>query len=678
MDNDLSRQYAAERSRRYRAKHAAEINSRRKPDGRTNRVRSCRDFVGVDGEGGGVDELGRQNFLLLRAGEMELYTGKHLTTNECLEFLCTLPPGPIYVGFYFGYDTTMILRDLSPKRLQRLFSPWTEPDGTQRKRMAWTFFGSYGIQYLPRQYLSVCRVIPNRQGYPTIVKGSRRTIYETGGFFQSKFIKQLDTFSIGQEADRDIIRRTKEDRSDFVEMTPEIRHYNALECDMLAELMTKYREHCIKADIVPRTWNGAGKLAAAMHTKHGTMTRSDVLAKVPRETMKMAHDAYYGGRFEITHVGKIAGPIYEYDIASAYPDAMRGLPCLKCGRWKPFEGKPPPGSLHVAAVHFRHPRFNFMCGLPVRQRTGSIIWPIQANGTYWSCEIESAERLGAKIKYKGGWYYEQLCSHGTFSWIEPIYNYRRSIGKSGEGLPIKFGINSLYGKLAQRIGFPRFGNFLWAGLITARTRAKLNDAIASDPASVVMVATDGIYSRKPLQLELSDNLGGWEQQTHENGIFIVKPGLWWTDSTTKTRGINRDNLSAGKETFYREFDAFLHSEALKLTGALAAPKVAIRTTLFTGLKLALARGKPETAGTWVEQDRNISFEWSDKRMMMPLRLDGGCLVTAPYPGAASLQTRTYATVLDTAEQADVARDEINDMPDHIDAIDMVLGDQTRR
>jgi hypothetical protein len=30
-------------------------------------------FVGVDGEGGGTDELGRQNYLLLRAGDELLF-----------------------------------------------------------------------------------------------------------------------------------------------------------------------------------------------------------------------------------------------------------------------------------------------------------------------------------------------------------------------------------------------------------------------------------------------------------------------------------------------------------------------------------------------------------------------------------------------------------------------------
>ena len=40
-------------------------------------------FAGVDGEGGDID-TGRQEYLLLRAGEHVLETGQPLTPMECL------------------------------------------------------------------------------------------------------------------------------------------------------------------------------------------------------------------------------------------------------------------------------------------------------------------------------------------------------------------------------------------------------------------------------------------------------------------------------------------------------------------------------------------------------------------------------------------------------------------
>ena len=63
--------------------------------------------------------------------------------------------------------------------------------------------------------------------------------------------------------------------------------------------------------------------------------------------------------------------------------------------------------------------------------------------------------------------------------------------------------------LAQRIGKAAFANMIWAGLITAITRAKLNDAIALDPLNILMLATDALYSLQPLDLPLGDRLGQW-------------------------------------------------------------------------------------------------------------------------------------------------------------------------
>src|SRR6185436_13148937 len=85
--------------------------------------RSAKPFTGCDGEGAGTDELGRQLYLLFRMGDRELFTGSHLSTEELLDFICDHPADEILVGFAFGYDVTMMLRDLDRERLNRLFEP---------------------------------------------------------------------------------------------------------------------------------------------------------------------------------------------------------------------------------------------------------------------------------------------------------------------------------------------------------------------------------------------------------------------------------------------------------------------------------------------------------------------------------------------------------------------------
>jgi hypothetical protein len=90
-----------------------------------------------------------------------------------------------------------------------------------------------------------------------------------------------------------------------------------------------------------------------------------------------------------------------------------------------------------------------------------------------------ARKLGASVTIKEAFRYVKQCQCRTFDWVEPLYAYRRQLGSSGQGYPLKLAINSLYGKLAQRIGEPPWRNPLWAGLITARTRALLMDAAAT-------------------------------------------------------------------------------------------------------------------------------------------------------------------------------------------------------
>jgi hypothetical protein len=97
-------------------------------------------------------------------------------------------------------------------------------------------------------------------------------------------------------------------------------------------LMTEFREVCTTAGILPRWWSGAGWLAAALLDKHGVPKRSlsarEIAAqaeKKPSKNLKpmgsrrperdrefevAANLAYYGGRFEVSRLGLIPGPVY--------------------------------------------------------------------------------------------------------------------------------------------------------------------------------------------------------------------------------------------------------------------------------------------------------------------------------------------------------------------------------
>jgi DNA polymerase type B, organellar and viral len=617
--------------------------------GSNNRLRRDDPFMGVDGEGGGRNRHGQQHYKLLRIGPHELYTGRPLTTLQCLDFICSAPAETNLIGFAFGYDTTQILRDLSPERVDYLFAE--KPFGPLRS----LWWNDFAIEYIPRNYLKVWRLgrgerLFDVDGKPYYrryrIKGSGRTIWECFGFFQCSFLKALRNYDIGREH-WPTLKRNKARRSKFGRMTREIRRYCAIECDLLAELMTKFRSHCYATGLTPRTWSGAGKLADALHRKHQTITARELAELVPKAMLSFAQAAYYGGRFEITRTGEVAGPIYANDINSAYPAAMRDLPCLRHGRWNHVGAdwlkSAPASALFIAALDFKH-GLGFglppLCGLPVRTPKGILVWPGASGGTYWSPEIRSAEALGAVITYNHGWRYIKQCDCHSFDWIEPIFNYRKTLPQE-QGTPIKLGIASLYGKMAQHIGAPTFANMIYAGLITARVRARLNHAIALDPKAIVMLATDAVFSTRPLALDFGPGLGQWSQKIHPR-LFIVQPGLYWGADRPKTRGIPTSDISRHCWRFEAVWRRWCETQASddpttsqridrKVT---RIPKLTINLNLFTGLRLAHTRGKPKTAGRWDKTPKAYDFDWLRKRRSEPVFWSSPLTVhSLPYPDA---------------------------------------------
>jgi len=103
---DEQRQREAARKREFRKRQTSEQRERDQERKRKKSQSKLRPFMGIDGEGGGTDFEGRQNYLFIAAGNSKEShichrDGEHLLTRTCLEFILSLPREPILVGFYF-------------------------------------------------------------------------------------------------------------------------------------------------------------------------------------------------------------------------------------------------------------------------------------------------------------------------------------------------------------------------------------------------------------------------------------------------------------------------------------------------------------------------------------------------------------------------------------------------
>lgn len=588
-------------------------------------------FVGVDGEGITTPD-GGHDYVLLRAGDDYLHTGTRLTSYECLSFLADLDPTPNYVGYYFDYDATMIVKDLPEERLQRLYR-----NSSTTRSVEWHGFE---IHYRPHKYFKVRRV------------GAKKyvTVSDVGSFFQCSFLKAITAWNIGTSEQREIIADGKLRRSEFITMTDAELDYNKMEIELLEALMSKFAAACRGLDIMPTHWQGPGWLASALLDREGVPVRAE-LDKVPLDLWEHANDSYFGGRFEVTTFGVLEPPIYNYDINSAYPDALRRLPCLLHGEWTLADSPDSDAICYLAfgtfgPLHDRLgatertslserleslPRDPVLFGLPVRSgKDGTISWPARGKGWYWSYEIEQAYHQ--YFRFRSVWNLYRTCDCQPFAFIEPLYKERKRLEAlsdnstgSNMGIALKLILNSLYGKMAQSIGQPKYSNPLYAAMITSMTRAKLyemvhgiSDCTRSAPADwcgkhVHYLATDGMLTTKKLEDRslLGKLLGEWDESVSDERLLVIQSGLYIGPSKARTRGIPASLLQRYAQDFWTNWYRFL--ETWENGGKLQYDKVTIPFHHFMGHIQAVTLGRTTDMGTWLELPRSYGFSWHGKR-----------------------------------------------------------------
>lgn len=564
--------------------------------------KKTRDVIAVDGEGVS-DPDGVHRYTLLASSIGKYVEGSDLSTVQCFEYLLGLPKA-ITVGFSINYDVNMWLRDIPTDHLKELL---------QAEALYWK---TYKIQY-----------IPSKQTIISDQRGRKVHIYDVFGFFQTSFVKALSEWQIGDPSIIAEIAAMKERRGTFSEKERrQIRDYCLAECDLLVELMQRLIAATERAEIPCHRWYGVGALASGMLQKYGV---KEYTGTAPNYIKDEILSGYYGGRFEIARSGDI-GKVYAYDIKSAYPSVARDLPCLAHVRYANVRTY---NSDHLAVWHVK---WNVGKGaiwgpFPWRDDHYGIHYPTNGDGWYWSPEIKAAMSFYPKgIHVIEGVRIVQLCEHRPFTFIDEVYTERRRLEASGDyaNKTLKLALNSLYGKTAQSIGHgckkhgankerdcylcqtarhPPYQSYVWAGLITSGTRAKILKAVKQDPKNVVSIATDSVVSTRPLDLEIGTGLGQWDM-TEWEACFLIQPGIYrlrnpcpfdykeerCKHEAIRTRGFGR--LETSFDQIIADWTANPFSSH------------SYKATRFVGLASAMARTDYEQYWRrWIEAERTINF-----------------------------------------------------------------------
>jgi hypothetical protein len=602
-----------------------------------NSVKPRDRIIGIDGEGKGrdphlytyiaaVDEHGKR---------WQQRNPNSLTTIECFEFLLSLPSRALCFGFSFLYDLTKICEDLPDQELYDLFHEQTrEKDVGGRLIYTPVRWNGYKLNYVNRRF--------------SIERGPRQTIvWDIFRFFAKKFTESLKDWKVADADKLERMETMKALRSVFDKQSPtEIEEYCNEECSYLAALGRKLITAHDQADLKLSAYHGAGSTASAFLKR---INVREFRGETPERMRLGIASAFFGGRFENAFAGPCRQRVYGYDISSAYPYSAQALPCLQCGRWR--HSRAGDGRDHqLCLVHWTRPRRpgdqRSWGTLPVRLpkgwnglSQGTIAFPLAAAGGWcWWDEFQAARDLDPGLEIVETWDYQTDCKHQPFADIPGVYRERLRLGKDAQGLVLKLGLNSIYGKLAQSVGLnPPFQSWIWAGNITSGCRAQLLRAMAcaSDLSSILMVATDGMWSTEKLTLpkprdtgtsDLPKPLGGWEEKDFPRGVFCVRPGIYFPLEPTDQELENVRARGLGRRVVYEQWrkivDAFERNEPeVKLGGVQRFVGAKTGFTIKDGVPVRRA-----SYGEWILQEIKCGFSARPKR----IRRAGDRLVPWPY------------------------------------------------
>lgn len=563
------------------------------------RTRAERAFtVGLDGEG-----VGRapHRYTLLAWSDAEGRRTKYiqnaagLSTLACLRFLISMPRNARVFGYYLGYDWTKILTDLPNRDIYLLMRPQLRArPKDEGGGFSPVLYRGYQIQWLA--------------GMVVIKRGSRTvTIWDVGKFYQGPFVEALKDAKIGTSAEIADIESMKGRRSEFSDdETDIIRGYCLKECKLLAQLVDQLNAAHEQAGLPLRTWYGPGSAATVALKRMGIAGKRGV---IPEDMRIPVACGFFGGRFEHATIGRVAGPIYSYDIVSAYPAQLVQLPCLEHARWRYSNDKRDIRRAEQALVAWELVgRSKRAWGpLPVRLPNGSIVYPSTgASGWCWLAEFRAA-RAWSQVRFVGAWILERECDCVPFALISELFETRRRVGrKSAVGGALKRTYNSCYGKLAQVVGDPPFRCQPWAGMITSGTRAQLLAPMAAADDAILAVATDGIYSRARLDLDIGERLGQWEAGEPTEDIVLVRPGIYWNGKVVRSRGLPRKSVSKHQSAILRALESGASEAKLPPVNQFGGAGACVYRTPG-----ALKRAP--RYGEWYERPARISFDPRPKR-----------------------------------------------------------------
>lgn len=637
-----------------------------------------RQIIAWDGEGMKLSGPDKPQHYTVFGCSMEpewVLISQNLKCMEILEYIISVGeryPNAVHIGYGFRYDTNMIVKSLPEKHLRTL---------KHKGEVTFTLGDiKWRIHMIPGKSIRVTKRWSEGKNNTGKRSGDGYIsvkIDDMVSFFACPFLDACESIlkkELSPE-DREVIRYGKESRKDNAwDDLDSVRYYWEREIFLMQRMAEVFRDVMFNAGLRLKDWYGPGAIATYLIRTKKLRNHIQNTPEI-REVHEASKIAYAGGRFELFRVGRIQGPVYGLDINSAYPYALSNAPSLGLdhGEWVYVSRPSTIEEFGVYRITYRHggkPRAIERLPMPLfhRDRQGSISFPQTVQGWYWSPEARAAKFIGNKfpgsVEIHEGWVWRH---DGTrpFKFLEEMFQERLRLGKHNVvSMPYKLGPNSMYGKLAQRVGWdeknklpPRSHCLPLAGWITSSCRASLFRVMAQMPVHrVIAVETDGIYTTMnpdDLSIRIGEALGEFgvdeyrEMLYLQNGIYHQnKDGEW---EKPKARGLDIASVSRDIMTEYFQRCGVGTEPRSKTDFPLLKVKTRER---FIGLNAAyarvftpngdqrLGRSIKDHLGKWEEGKREIIPGGKGKRMHFPDACPECISGFSPWDQAHSLVIRS--------------------------------------
>lgn len=439
----------------------------------------------------------------------------------------------VVFGFNLPYEWTQLFRDL-----------------TVTTRSADEF--EVTLQ-LPSSMVVKIRATNNKRYYLTCELGKtkrRFKVVDARAFIVGSLNSVSELLGIGRkvELDSKVFKRSDMNNPTFIEYAKQ----DAILTQKVGEyIISLHKEFDVRTCI------------SAPHWASSVFRRKFLLEEIPQcfpELEQIGLYTYHGGKngFYLDKPAFIEN-VWYIDIRSAYPEAMAQLPDITKGSWREFENYVP----HTHSIWKIKARLNnckFRCLQTIK---GEWITErgIEIETYCTGYEIDTAIAMGdIDLISASGFIYDGPAGGPFVDYVTHFYSLKRNARNAAEKLLAKLALNSLYGKLFQKVPLGDVGivNVItgetkmtnpaqqydfragglyhpaFAALITGFVRAKIHGL--EHKYDSIATSTDGIFAyNSPADNDIGEELGQLDAQQGSLRIYRERDYIFTPSDGSKRK-----------------------------------------------------------------------------------------------------------------------------------------------